>query len=104
MEGQDRKEGLRWYQTEGKSRIQKLVLNLTAKGYRELYIRSDGVCAVRAGGRFCFAGKLTGLPEHALKRIEEEMRQESGVEVQTNGNYCKLLWKEDMTDADSRGS
>lgn len=104
MEGQDRKEGLSWYRTEGKSRIQKLVLNLTAKGYRELYIRSDGVCAVRTSGKFYFAGKLTGLPEHALKLLGKEMRQESGVEVQTNGNYCKLLWKEDMTDADSRGS
>lgn len=104
MEGQDKKESVGWYQTEGKSRIQKLVLNLTAKGYRELYIRSDGICAVHIGGKFCFAGRLMGLPENAWELIWEEMQHESGVEVQTNGKYCKITWKEDMTDADSKGS
>ena len=93
-----------WYETEGKTCIHRMLLNLMAKGYQELYIRRDGVCAVYVMSKFQYAGKIPEMPFGGLQVLKACLSKEAGITVVCNSCFAKITWKEADKDVDSQSS
>lgn len=83
-----------WYNSKGKTQLDRIIISLHSRGIYECWIRKDGICNFRSDRGYRRAGIFHDYPGTSSGMIAKLLRNE-GLNAVDQGKYLYIAWAEE---------